>query len=93
VDQVTGFLGNNLLSLNLQHPVTNDNKIDIESILKSSNWCRTMLIQHQFHCHFSLSRDSEYIMADECCKELVYLKSLLEELLNINIKIILNMDN
>jgi len=32
-------------------------------------------------------------MADECCKELVYLKSLLEELLNINIKIILNMDN
>lgn len=37
--------------------------------------------------------EAEYIAAAECCKELVYLKSLLEELLNKEIKIELNIDN
>jgi len=37
--------------------------------------------------------EAEYVAAAECCKELVYLKSLLEELLNDKIEIHLNMDS
>jgi len=37
--------------------------------------------------------EAEYVAAAECCKELIYLKSLLEELLNDKIEIHLNMDN
>jgi len=37
--------------------------------------------------------EAEYVAAAECCKELVYLKSLLEELLNDKIEIQLNMDS
>jgi len=37
--------------------------------------------------------EAEYVAAAECCKELMYLKSLLEELLNDKIKICLNMDS
>lgn len=37
--------------------------------------------------------EAEYIAAAECCKELLYLKSLFEELLGITILIELNIDN
>lgn len=39
------------------------------------------------------STEAEYIAASECCKELMYLKSLLEELLNESIPVELNIDN
>lgn len=39
------------------------------------------------------STEAEYIAAAECCKELLYLKSLLEELLNETIEIELKVDN
>lgn len=39
------------------------------------------------------STEAEYIAAAECCKELQYLKSLLEELLCSKINIELNVDN
>jgi len=39
------------------------------------------------------STEAEYVAAVECCKELLYLKTLFEELLNKRIKIELNIDN
>jgi hypothetical protein len=39
------------------------------------------------------STEAEYIAAAECCKEIMYLKSLVEELLNETVKVNLKLDN
>lgn len=39
------------------------------------------------------STEAEYVAAAECCKEILFLKTLIEELLNEKIDVKLNVDN